>query len=67
MAFTAVTVTLGNLSTIQQQAAAALAANRTYYALAAPTLAQVTAQVKALTRQANGLIRLALDDLTGTN
>lgn len=57
----------GNQSTVQQQAQAALAANRTYLGIASPSNAQVAAQVKALTQQANGLIRLALQQFDGTN
>lgn len=45
----------------------ALQANRDFLAIGSPTNAQVLAQVRALTRQCNGLIRLALGDLTGTN
>lgn len=56
-----------NRTTIQTQAATALANNRTYLALASPTNAQTLAQVKALTRQNNGLIRLLLNQLDGTN
>lgn len=56
-----------NSLTLQQQATAALAANRTYVALASPTAAQTTAQVKALSRQNNGLIRLLLGLLDGTD
>jgi hypothetical protein len=51
------------------KAAPALAANATYLALSAPTTAQNTAQIKALTRQVNTLIRLAaraLDSTSGT-
>ena len=49
-----------NDETIRAQAAQALVANRAYVALASPTAAQTAAQVKALTRQNNGLIRLLL-------
>jgi hypothetical protein len=56
-----------NESTIRQQAASALAGNRTFLAIASPTGAQVTAQVKALTRQSNGVIRLVLGQLDSTD
>lgn len=49
-----------NEATIQQRATGALATNATFLAIASPTNAQIAAQVKALTRQNNGLIRLAL-------
>lgn len=55
-----------NLMAIQQQAEAALAANRAYVT-GTPTAAQTTAQVKALSRQVNGLIRLFLSRLDGTD
>lgn len=56
-----------NSVTLRQQAAAALAGNRTYVALASPTNAQTTAQVKALSRQVNGVIRLLLGQFDGTD
>ena len=40
--------------------------NATYLAIASPTSAQNTAQVKALTRQVNALIKLAINDLGNT-
>lgn len=58
---------LANYDTLRQRARAALAANRTYLALATPTAAQNTAQVNALTRQVQALIRFTLSDLTGTD
>lgn len=48
-----------NLATLQQRAATALTNNDAFLAVASPTTAQVTAHVKALTRQVNALIRLA--------
>ncbi len=54
-----------NRATIEQQAANALAANRTYVA-STPTAAQVAAQSKTLSRQVNGIIRLLLQQLDGT-
>lgn len=39
-----------------------IAANAVYLAITAPTAAQNTAQIKALTRQVNGLIRIGLAD-----
>lgn len=56
-----------NRTTIETQAAAALAGNKTYAALATPTAAQTTAQVKALSRQVNGVIRLLLGQLDATD
>lgn len=56
---------------LHARARAALAGNATYLALATPSNAQNTAQVRALTRQINALIRLVvaadlLTDNTGT-
>lgn len=56
-----------NRRTIAQAARDALAANRTFLALAAPTNAQNAAQIKALTRQVNGLIRLVIGQLDATD
>jgi hypothetical protein len=56
---------------LHAKARAALAANATFLALAAPTNAQTLAQVKTLTRECSALIRLLirgdlLADTTGT-
>lgn len=56
-----------NRDTIETQAAAALAANAAFIALASPSAAQNAAQIKALTRQVNKLIRLVLGRLDGTD
>lgn len=53
--------------TIRQAVDAALATNATFLAIATPTAAQTTVQVKALTRQMNGLIRLAVARYDATN
>jgi hypothetical protein len=56
-----------NEETLRTQARQALAANRTFLTLASPTAAQNAAQIKALTRQVQALIRFTFDDLTGTD
>lgn len=56
-----------NAKTLKQQAQAALQADRDFVALASPTTAQTLAQVKALSRQVNGLIRNLLGLFDGTN
>lgn len=58
-----------NRDDLLSKAAAALSANATYLATANGTAAQTAAQVKALTRQVDALIRLQtgrLEDTTGT-
>jgi len=56
-----------NEETLRSQALQALQANRDFLAIASPTQAQTLAQVKALTRQSNGVIRMLLGQLDGTN
>jgi hypothetical protein len=56
-----------NRATLRDQARQALTVNRAYLDLTSPTQSQVVAQVRALTQQAIGLIRLAGDFLDGTN
>jgi hypothetical protein len=60
-------VAQSNSTTLRQQADAALATNRTFIAIASPTNAQNAAQIKALSRQNNGIIRLVIDKLDGTD
>ena len=52
-----------NDRTIRQRLRNGLDANTTFLALASPTNVQTLAQVRALTRENTGLIRLALDAL----
>ena len=56
-----------NADTIRAQATAALTGNRDFLDLSAPTNAQTLAQVKALTRQSTGVIRLLLGVLDATD
>lgn len=63
----AAAVAASNELTLRQRAATALTTNRDFLALPAPTNAQTLTQVRALTRQMNGLIRLTLRDLSGTD
>ena len=53
--------------TLRARALTAIDANKTYLALAPPTQAQVVAQVRALTAQMNGLIRIGLAALDTTD
>lgn len=57
----------GIRTALQAKAPGALASNATFLALGAPTNAQVLAQVQALTRQVNAMIRLDSNLLTSTN
>jgi hypothetical protein len=50
-----------NGDAIRSQAALAVEANKTFLGLASPTNAQIVAQVRSLTRQSNGLVRLNLN------
>lgn len=56
-----------NATTVRDKASTALADNKAFLAVASPTNAQVVAQVKALTRQNNALIRLALNRFDATD
>lgn len=56
-----------NEETIRAAAKDALAVNKAFVALASPSNAQVVAQVKAVSRQMNGLIRLVNNQLDGTD
>lgn len=54
---------LANYQTLVGKAPAAIANNQTFLALTAPTNAQTLAQVEALTRQVNAIIRLLVGQL----
>lgn len=56
-----------NEETLRTQAHTALQANRDFIAIVTPTNAQVLAQVKALSKQSNGVIRMLLAQLDGTD
>lgn len=58
---------VANAATIRDRATQALSTNADFLALASPNNAQNAAQVKALTRQVNGLVRLVLGRLDGTD
>lgn len=57
----------GIAGVLQAKAAAALATNATFLAIASPTAAQVAAQAKALTRQIDALIRIVANQLDSTS
>lgn len=56
-----------NGDTIRRRALEALDANRMFLAASSPTAAQTLAQVRSMARQMNGLIRLTLGALDGTD
>lgn len=56
-----------NRLSLEDSARTALANNRTFLAVTSPTNAQIAAQVKALSRQNNALIRLLLNQLDATD
>lgn len=62
-----VALATSNEQTLRQRAAAALTTNKAFLDLAAPTNAQSLTHIKTLTRQVNGLIRLEIRDLSGTD
>ena len=55
-----------NRTTIETQAETALIDNATYLGLTTPTQGEAAAQIKALTRQTNKIIRLLLNRLEAT-
>lgn len=55
-----------NRDLLMQRAETAMQGNRDYLALASPNTQQAVAQVNALTRQVNALIRLTVGRLEGT-
>jgi len=59
-------VSTANLEAIRALAVTARADNLAYVA-STPTTAEASAQIKALSRQVNALIRLALSDFSATN
>lgn len=56
-----------NNTTLRTQADAAIEANIAYLAIGTPTNLQVIAQVRALTRHINGVIRLVIGKLDSTS
>lgn len=55
-----------NFATVRTAATNAIASNQTFLGIASPTNAQAVAQIQALTRQVNALIRLVLNELSST-
>lgn len=62
-----ITGTDANQRALRQAAQQALTTNRAFISNGSPSTAQVIAQVKALSRQMNALIRLQLNQLDGTD
>ena len=60
-------VSTANKKTLEERAIKALESNKTFLALTSPTNAQSLAQIKLLTRQNNGIIRLLLNKLESTD
>lgn len=58
---------IANQASLLQKAANAIANNVTFLGLTTPTNAQVLAQVQALTRQVDALIRVVANQLTDTS
>jgi hypothetical protein len=58
---------VSNRRTVEDRATQALAANATYLAIASPTNAQNLAQIRLLTRECSGIIRLLLNQLDTTD
>lgn len=56
-----------NRATLEQSGLQALETNRAYIAKAPPSQSELAAQVKELSRQNNGIIRLLLNKLDGVN
>lgn len=61
------TTQTNNRLTLEEKALKAMEINRTFLRLASPTNAQTLAEVKNLARQNNGIIRLLLKQLDGTD
>lgn len=56
-----------NARQIRERAVSAMQNNRDFLAKSSPTNAELATQVKALTRQTQGLIRMALNQFDGTD
>ena len=60
-------VSIANKLTLEEKALQALDINKAFLSLASPTNAQLATQLKALTRQSSGVIRLLLNKLDSTD